>query len=154
MQIKKMVKAIAVTAAFWGVAWSLLSIPTLVFLLRTVWPARTSPTSLVLSWAADAWFYAFSRGVVLGVVFSVLLIVASRRGRWFRTLSYPGLGLLGALTAGVVGAVIAPGMGAAQLLVGATLGATTAIVTLGVARRAPADNALDPIADSPRIATT
>ena len=148
MRLQKLLKAVLGTAMFWGAAWSLLSIPTEVFLLRTVLPARTTPAHIVLSWAADAWLFAFTRGAVLGSVFALLLVLASRRGSFFRRLSYPGLGALGAVAAVGMGAAMTPGMGVANFLVGAGLGATVAMASLAIVRQAP-DTALERAARSP-----
>lgn len=137
MGLRKTLKAVVGTAVFWGAAWSLLSIPHVVSMLSTALPAETSPTHVVLSWAWDAWLFAFKRGALLGFIFALLLMLASRHSAFFRRLSYSGVGALGAVAAGGLGAVIAPGMGVFNLLYGAGLGATAAMASLAIARRAP-----------------
>lgn len=142
MQLTRVLKAIGSTAATWGAVWSLLSLPTLWHLFNSA-PPGIPAGPLPLSAAATAWLYAFAQGAVIGVGFAVLLHLGARWIPALRQLTIARLGLLGAVAAGGAGVVVlGSSIGVVGGLVLAGLGASTAAVSLLVARRAP-DQALE-----------
>lgn len=141
MKLLRILKAIGSTAATWGALWSLLSLPTLWHLLNGA-PPGIPNVPLPLSAAAIAWAYAFAQGALIGATFAVVLHLGARWNPALRRLTFARVGLLGALAAGGAGvAVLGPSMGVVNGLVLAGLGASTAVTSLLVARRAP-DRAL------------
>lgn len=138
MKFIRMVKAIAGTAAVWGAAWSLTSVPTLIFLMRSN-QLGTPRHELFLSWAVNAWPYAFLQGAVVGVGFATLLAVLSRVAPTIGQLTFPRVGLLGAAASyGLAVLVLGPFGGLLDAAVLGGIGAGTAMLSLAVARRAPA----------------
>ncbi len=136
MKWLRVLKAIGSTALAWGAVWSLLSIPTLWALLNSAPPG---PAAWQPPWsaAAFAWLYAFAHGAVIGTGFAVALHFAAKWIPAMRQLSVIRLGLLGGVVAGVSGLlVIGPAIGLTGGLVLAGLGASTAVASLLVARRA------------------
>jgi hypothetical protein len=141
MKLLRVLKAIGSTAATWGAVWSLLSLPTLWHLFNSA-PPGIPAGPLPVSAAVTAWLYAFAHGAVIGASFAVVLHLGARWIPALRQLSFARVGLLGAVAAGGVGVVIlGPSIGVVGGLVLAGLGASTAVVSLLVARRAP-DRAL------------
>lgn len=137
MKVLRILKAIGGTAMTWGVAWSLLSVPTLWHLFEGALPIM-STSQLLLAWVTNSWLYAFTQGAVIGAGFGSLLNLGSRWLPALRQLSFSRLGLLGAVAAGGAGfVVLGSSMGVVSGLVLAGLGASTAVVSLLLARRAP-----------------
>ncbi len=137
MKLLRVLKAIGSTAATWGAAWSLMSLPTLWHLFNSA-PPGIPAGPLPVSAAATAWFYAFAQGAVIGACFAVVLHLGARWMPAFRQLTFARLGLLGAVAAGGAGVmVLGPSIGVVGGLVLAGLGASSAVVSLLVARWAP-----------------
>ena len=138
MKLIRIAKALVGTATTWGLAWSTISIPTLVFVLRNRLDIGPSVMSLTWSWLANAWLFAFAQGAAMGVGFALLLLLLSRRVRALDRLSPLLAGGLGAVAAvGVSVLTLGTALSPLNALVVATLGAASATVLLHIARRAP-----------------
>jgi len=151
MRLLRVFKATVGTAVTWGAAWSVLSIPTLVFLLRSNLPNMTM-SQLVWSWATHAWWDAFAQGAILGAGFAMLLYLFARGMPALRYRSLPVIGAVGAMATATIGVLtLGQGLGLTGGALLATLGAGTAMGSLALARRAPAA-ALDAPTERARIA--
>jgi hypothetical protein len=139
MKLPRVLRAIAGTAAIWGLAWSLLSVLVLLYMLVSDRDGDSAAQSL-WTWATHVWMW-FAQGAFLGASFAALLHGISRRATWCRMLTLPIVGVLGAVASGTVGALVW-GSGS-RLLAGLVLGgvgAATAMISLGIARRAPSES--------------
>ena len=139
LMFKRIVRAMLGTFVVWGAIWSLRSLPTLRSMLRTT-SGVEGPSSFAIigSWATHFWLHAFAQGAIVGAGFAVLLFVLSRFVKPSRPLTYLRLGLLGALAPIAIGLfVLGPSIGMVGGVVLAGLGASTAMASLAMARKAP-----------------
>jgi len=153
LKVLRVIKATLGTTITWGAVWSVLIIPSLVFLLRSGVPAMSSVTTstLVWSWAVHAWPDAFAQRATLGLGFALLLYLSARFLPTLRYRSLPVIGVVGAIATATVGVVaLGPALSLAGGALLAMLGAGTAMGSLSRARRAPATR-LDASSEPPRI---
>jgi hypothetical protein len=142
MRLTRVLRAILGTAVTWGAAWCLifapLSIPTMKMLMRSDGPHP-------LSFLQAVWFVvkangamAFAMGAVLGTAFALLLLLLSRRASSLQRLSYLGIGALGAVATPAMSVIMfGTGIGLRAMAPLLVLGASTAMASLAIARRAP-----------------
>jgi hypothetical protein len=147
MRLARVLKAILGTAVTWGVAWTFVAIPLSIPMVQSL----TNPYGPHLSLLQASWFavkstgpLAFTMGAVLGTAFALLLLLVSRRAGSLQRLSLPVIGTLGAVATAVTGGVLMGPRGAlsnpsALVAVGTfvALGASVAMTSLAIARRAP-----------------
>ena len=138
----RVIRGVVGTAVMWGLAWSALSIQTLLHFLNSP-PSGMSGFHAVVTLGGPAWVSCFSLGALAGAAFATLLAVTSRRVANFRGITLTRAGVLGACT--TVGLMVA--IGGAHVFLGRTLfltliGSATSVAAFAIARRAPEGDAL------------
>lgn len=129
------------TAVLWGVAWSLLSVPTFVHVLSDP-PPGIDRIDLVVGLLSHSALLAFLYGSSCGALFGLAVALTSKRLKDVRSFSTSRAAVLG-LVAGVGIPIALTGGGSMMpLVLSGLLGAATAATALVVARRAPTSSIL------------
>ena len=152
---KQIVRVMLGTSVVSGAIWSLLSLPALRSMLQTTSGVEGhSSLAIIGSWATHSWLRAFAQGAIVGAGFAVLLFVLSRFAKSSRPLTYPRLGLLGALAPIAIGLfVLGPSIGMVGSVVLAGLGASTVMAPLAMVRKAPRQEIIG-VSEPSRISAT
>src|SRR6476661_10567789 len=135
MNVQRIAKAVLGTAITWGLVWSLLSIPSLIAM---PWGSPLIDRSDIVWACLQSWMRAFGQGALFGAAFALLLLAVSSRVRSFDRLSGVVAGALGALGAvGVCALMLGSAFSLVNALIVAAVGASSAITSVVIARRAP-----------------
>lgn len=152
MQVDRVLRGVVGTALTWGVAFTVLAAPALLWMLTHV-PANESVLAQVWRWSTEYLPIAFRQGALLGAGYAGALLLLRRRPRSVHNVSYVSVGVIGGLAAvatTVVGKLAGVGVITGPLIL--LLGVTTSTLSLAIARRAPEGRLLQS-PDEPRLPT-
>lgn len=136
MLVSRVLRAVVGTALTWGVAFTALVAPALLWMLTHV-PANEGVLAQVWRWSTEYLPIAFCQGALLGAGYAGALLLLRRRPRSVHNLSYVSVGVIGglaAIAATVVGKLAGVGVITGLLIL--LLGVTTSTLSLAIARRA------------------
>lgn len=147
MRINRMLRGVLGTAVTWGVAFTVLVMPALLWMLTHV-PANESLATQLWRWSTEYFPIAFRQGALLGAGFASALLLLRRQPREVRDVSYVSVGIIGGLAAvatTLVGKLAGVGVITGPLIL--FLGVTTSTMSLAIARRAPVGHLPEPPSD-------
>lgn len=137
MQVSRVLRAVVGTSLTWGVGFTVLAAPALLWMLTHV-PANEGVLAQVWRWSAEYFPIAFRQGALLGAGYAVALLPLRGRPRSVHDVSYVSVGIIGgvaAIATTVVGKLAGVGVITGPLIL--LLGVTTSTLSLAIARRAP-----------------
>lgn len=147
MRINRVLRGVLGTAVTWGVAFTVLAVPALLWMLTHV-PANESVATQLWRWSTEYFPIAFRQGALLGAGFASALLLLRRRLRSLRDVSYFSVGAIGGVAAvatTLVGSLAGVGVITGPLIV--LLGVGTSTMSLAIARRSPVGDLIDPPSD-------
>lgn len=150
MQVSRVLRGVVGTALTWGVAFTVLTAPALLWMLTHV-PASEGVLAQVWRWSTEYLPIAFRQGALLGAGYAGALLLLRRRPRSVHDVSYISVGIIGGLAAiatTVVGKLAGVGVITGPLIL--LLGVTTSTLSLAIARRSPESRLLQS-PDEPRL---
>lgn len=136
MQVSRVMRGVVGTSLTWGVAFTVLAAPALLWMLTHV-SGNESVLGQVWRWSTEYLPIAFRQGALLGAGYAGALLLLRRRPRSVHDVSYVSVGVIGGLAAiatTVVGKLAGVGVITGPLIL--LLGVTTSTLSLAIARRA------------------
>ena len=138
MRVSRMLRGVVGTALTWGVAFTVLAVPALLWMLTHV-PANESVVAQVWRWSTAYFPIAFRQGALLGAGFAGALVLLRRRLRSVHNVSYVSVGVIGGLAA--VGTTVLGNLAGVGVITGPLilfLGVTTSTISITAATKSGA----------------
>ena len=142
MQVSRVLRGVVGTSLTWGVGFTVLAAPALLWMLTHV-PANEGVLAQVWRWSTVYLPIAFRQGALLGAGYAGALLLLRRRPRSVHDVSFVSVGVIGGLAA--IATTVVGKLAGVEVITGPLillLGVTTSTLSVAIARRAPESRVL------------